>query len=240
MVHSIRDFISKVPDVNTGNRYRVEIFLPAALQAWNNHLDKIQFYCKDCTLPGTTLTQIENRVYGPKRVLGSFKEAGNAATSFLFDQRGLNVKLFNAWIDYIMKPEEKRMEYYVNYIGRVRISLLNNLNKPIYICNLEEAYPFKINELSLSYGQTDILPLEIEWSFRTKSYVEIFNEEVIIESGTKDGSTNLIDQIATGVFSLQEKLNDVAKVGNEIFNDISDAADRVKTVGRIFDIYTDD
>lgn len=236
--HSIRDLISKVPDVNTGNRYRVEIFLPDALKVWNGHLDKIQFYCKECTLPGTTLTQIENRVYGQKRLLGSFKEAGTTSTAFIFDYKGLNVKLFNAWHDYIIKPDVKRLEYYTNYIGRVRISLLNNINKPIYICNLEEAYPVKINELALGYGQNELLPLEIEWCFRTKSYVEIFNEETIIESAVKDGTTSVIGDLINGAISIQDKVSEVATEVLSTVNDINNAADRIRTIGRIFDIYT--
>lgn len=231
-MHSIRDLISKVPDANTGNRYRVEIFLPDALKSWNSELDKIQFYCKECTLPGDGLTQIENRVYGQKRMLGSFKESGTTTISFLFDYKGLNVKLFNAWRNYIVKPDTKRLEYYNNYIGRVRITLLNNLNKPIYVCNLEEAYPLKSNEIALSYNSTDILPIEVEWWYRSLTYSQDSDGSSIIESSIKDGVTSNGDLVDSTIGQAKDIVTEVLGRVNEI----NDAAERIRTIGRIVDI----
>ena len=231
MPHSIRDLVSKVPEVNTGNRYKVELFLPDALKAWSANLDKIQFYCKECTLPANGVTQIENRVYGQKRMLGSFKESGTTNISFLFDYKGFNVKLFNAWLDYIVKPDTKRLEYYANYIGRVRITLLNNLNKTIYVCNLEEAYPLKVNEISLSYNQNDILPLEIEWWYRTRNYTQDRDDESIIESPIKEGTTQLGDLVNSQIDQVTEIVTDVINTTNQV----RDAVERVRSIGRVFD-----
>jgi len=229
---SIRDLIAKVPDANTGNRYKVELFLPDALKAWNGHLDKIQFYCKECTLPANGLTQIENRVYGQKRMLGSFKESGTTTISFLFDYKGLNVKLFNAWTDYIVKPDTKRLEYYNNYIGRVRITLLNNLNKPIYVCNLEEAYPLRVNEIPLGYSQNEILPFEVEWWYRSRTYTQDMDAVSIIESSIKDGSTAAGDLINSAAGNVKDTVSEVLGTMNEINN----AVDSIRTTGRIVDI----
>jgi len=237
MAHSIRELIGKVPDVNAGNRYKVEIFLPDALKGWNKHLDKIQFYCKECSLPENGITQIENRVYGQKRMLGSFKQDGTTTTSFIFDYRALNVKLFNFWLDYIIKPDTKRLEYYENYIGRVRITLLSNLNKVIYVCNLEEAYPLRVNEIPLSYSQNELLPLEIEWWYRSRTYSEDIDEAEMIESSIKEGIIAKGEQVKREVQAAKDVVNKAITDGQNIANKVNEAADRIKTIGRIFDIY---
>lgn len=228
MAHSIRDLISKVPAVTTGNRYKVEIFLPRAMTAWNASIDQIQFYCKECSLPGMTLTQLESRVYGQKRMLGSFLEAGSVSTSFLFDYKGLNVKLFNAWINYIQKPESKRLEYYENYIGRVRITLLNGFNKTIYVCNLEEAYPVKVNEVALGYTQTEILPLDIDWSYRSLSTTSDSDESSIVESAIKQGTSSVGDLVDSPLGEVENAVTGVLQT----IGRIEEAADRIRTAGR--------
>lgn len=231
MPHTIRDLVSKVQDVNTGNRYKVEIFLPDALSAWNAQIDRIQFYCKECTLPANGLTQIENRVYGQKRMLGSFKESGTTNTSFIFDYKGLNVKLFNAWLDYIVKPETKRLEYYANYIGRVRVTLLNNLNKTIYVCNLEEAYPVRVNEITLGYNQTDLLPLEIEWWYRTRTYGSESDETSIIETPAREGTVIAGDIIESQIAQVTDIVSDVVST----VSNVREAVERVRALGRTID-----
>lgn len=227
MAHSIRDLIAKVPDVNLGNRYRVEIFLPEALKSWNAQIDRIQFYCQQCNLPGTALTQVESRIYGQKRKMAVGREDGTTITAFLFDYQGINIKLFNAWHDYMVKPETKRLEYYNNYIGRVRITLLNNRNLPIYVCNLEECYPAKITEHTLGYGQKEILPIEIEWWYRSKSYMSESDLAGMVESSIKEGTAAVGNILDEG----RSVINDILGTVNDINNTIG----QVREIGKIID-----
>lgn len=225
MAHSIRDLIKNVPDINTGNRYMVEIFLPELLRSWNGQLDTIQFYCKECTIPQNGVTQIESRVYGQKKSIASIKESGNTNTSFIFDYKGINVKMFYAWSDIMMDPDTKRLYYYDDYVGRVRITLLNNLNKPIFICNLEEAYPLKISEIPLSYNQNEVLPIEIEWWFRTLSYTNDSDLNSLIESSSKEGVLSNGEKIISSI-------NPSRQVQN-IVNTIENAVESIRPVDRI-------
>lgn len=230
MAHSMRDLLAKVPDVNLGNRYKVEIFLPNRLQSWNAQLDRIQFYCQQCNLPGSNLTQIDNKLYGQKRRITTGREDGTAIIAFLFDYQGINIKLFNAWHDYIVKPETKRLEYYNDYIGRVRITLLNNRNIPIYVCNLEECYPIKITEHALAYGQVEILPLEIEWWYRSKSYMSETDLAGLVESAIKEGTSSVGNILDEGRSVINDILGTV--------NDINQGIGQIREIGRVIDILT--
>lgn len=166
----IRKLVSRVQDVNVGNRYEITLFLPEKLRSeFNLKVDDITFYCGKCSLPGFSNSQIDSRIYGQKRKLGGIRDSNTTcATSYLFDYKGLNIQFFEKWADLIMNPDSKRLGYYNDYIGSMEICVFNNLNDRLIICQLSEVYPIKMNDLSLAYENSELLPLEIEWQYRER------------------------------------------------------------------------
>ena len=167
---SIRKLISKVQDVNTGNRYEVVAYLPRKLHSkYAFSVENITFYCNKCNFPGHQHAQIDSRVYGQKRKLGSIRSSdATVTTSYIYDYKGNNIKLFEDWSNIIMNPINKRLGYYNDYVGELHIILLNNLNEKLTTSILTEAYPIKMNDLPLGYDNAEILPLEIEWQYRER------------------------------------------------------------------------
>lgn len=183
---TIRDLIGKVQDVNLGNRYEVILYLPDKLKAeWNFKVDDITFYCDKCQIPGLTAGKIERQIYGEPRNLGTIvNSADTVEMSYIFDYKGLNIHFFEAWANLVMNPETKRIGYYDDYVGTIEINILNNLNKPILSCVLLEAWPEKINDLELSYTNTEFLPIEIAWQFRSRllRYPDVLNLRGVIQN----------------------------------------------------------
>lgn len=188
-MYGIRDLVGKVKDVNRGDRYEVTLYLPEGLKSsYNFSVDDITFYCQKCNMPGFAHSQIDSRVYGQKKKLGSFRTSDTTvSTSYLFDYKGINIGFFEAWSALIMDPVSKRLGYYEDYIGSMEICIFNNLNERLVTAELSEVYPVKLSDLLLAYDNSEILPLEIEWQYRER--------KIIQESSRSKGGSIIVDPI---------------------------------------------
>ena len=137
--------------------------------------------CSNAQLPGRQMTTLEASEYGPTRKMpvGIEMDGGEATFQFLCDTSFADRFLIQAWQDAIYANDstdsvttslQPYFSYYYDYVGEVRIAVLNQRDNESLIYTLHEAYPVSYSAMDLAYESVDeILKFEVTMAFRTFS-----------------------------------------------------------------------
>ena len=164
------------------NHYEVIIYKPSVLsgsaQSENpnskdiNHvtgMDKISLRCESVTLPGRTLSTVDDtNMHGPVRqVVDKVMYADAVEMTFQSSADGAERVAFEKWQHRAFNPKTWQMGYYNHYVGTVEIYLLDHQMQRRYGIQLMEAFPKILGDVSLSGGaSSEILKWNVEMNFR--------------------------------------------------------------------------
>ncbi len=172
------------------NRYEVEIHPPAqgnlkiaignlakgaksrAMPAeWTGHnLDIIRLRCESITMPGRNLiSAADSNIYGPPReIVSGVTFAEEISCTFQASADLKERRMFEAWQELAFNPYTWNVGYHNDYVGIVKIFLLNRQNKKKFGIFLIEAYPKTIGPSELSYSSNnELIKIPVSFSFRT-------------------------------------------------------------------------
>ena len=164
------------------NHYEVIIYKPALKsdntesENWNANdindvtdMDKISMRCESVTLPGRTLSTVDDtNIHGPRRqVVDGVMYADSVAMTFQSSADGAERVAFEKWQHRAFNPKTWQIGYYNHYVGTVEIYLLDNQMQRRYGIQLMEAFPKVLGDVSLSGAPSAaILKWDVQMNFR--------------------------------------------------------------------------
>lgn len=193
MVFNVNEFKSNVA-ANGGllknNRFAVLISKPNKLDAKFGDLTELRFYAESASVPGIALQTAEQRRQG----VGNLEKTpwGAAFTdvsiTFRIDQQTKTWNFFQAWMGLIYnydvamragQPDtEFELEYKDDYVSLISIFVYNEIDRgsaPIMTIDLYDAFPVSISDMQMSWGNSDIMRLNVTFNFRSWSLREKYS-----------------------------------------------------------------
>ena len=164
------------------NHYEVVIYKPS-LQSNNGQsenenaddikdvtgMDKISMRCETVTLPGRTLSTVDDtNVHGPRRqVVDGVMYADAVEMTFQSSADGAERVAFEKWQHRAFNPKTWQVGYYNHYVGTVDIYLLDNQMQRRYGIQLMEAFPKILGDVSLSGAPSaEIIKWDVSMNYR--------------------------------------------------------------------------
>jgi len=164
------------------NHYEVMIYKPALKsdnimsENMNSHdiagvtgMDKISMRCESVTLPGRTLSTVDDtNIHGPRRqVVDGVMFADSVSMTFQSSADGAERVAFEKWQHRAFNPKTWQVGYYNHYVGTVEIWLLDNQMQRRYGIQLMEAFPSILGDVTLSGAPSaEILKWDVSMNFR--------------------------------------------------------------------------
>ena len=144
-------------DFLRGNRYRLTMNVPSALHS--TYAGDMQMICENCNsidLPGTDIATYEYASKGAPINLPYQRTYNPIVANFYVDAKGTVRKFFEDWIDVIWNPENYNMNYLDDFSVDLVIESLNTKNEVILTYNINHAWPLKIDNIPVSYADSEI------------------------------------------------------------------------------------
>jgi len=156
---NLNNFITKITKTGVAktNRFEVRISPPEALQEFKNDGELVSLYCDISNLPGMSVITKGLRLYGPayqRPVSSEFN--GEAINMTFYLDRDMRVKaFFDSWMFRTVDPNSFNVNYAKDYIAKIKISQLDENDKPTYSVYLQDAFPRAMSLVDLSAGATN-------------------------------------------------------------------------------------
>jgi len=156
---NLNNFITKITKTGVAktNRFEVRISPPKALLEFKNDGELVSLYCDISNLPGMSVITKGLRLFGPayqRPVSSEFN--GEAINMTFYLDRDMRVKaFFDAWMFQTINPNSFNVNYAENYTATIKISQLDENDKPTYSVYLEDAFPRAMSLVDLSAGATN-------------------------------------------------------------------------------------
>jgi len=156
---NLNNFITKITKTGVAktNRFEVRITPPLALQAFKNDGELVSLYCDISNLPGMSVITKGLRLFGPayQRPISS-EFNGEAINMTFYLDRDMHVKaFFDAWMFKTVNPNSFNVSYASEYACDIKISQLDENDKPTYSVYLQDAFPRAMSLVDLSSGATN-------------------------------------------------------------------------------------
>ena len=151
----------------------------------------VSLKCSAISMPGRVMSiTTDNNHFGPERQIVDGVTFGDIATKFtMLSSDGKEKQYFEAWQGMAWNVDDWTVGYYDDYVGQVMIYLLDEQDERKYGCQLFEAYPKIVGDLSLSSDSNNqVLDLDVTFSYRYWGLLE--------------GASNIPKRITQGLFDL--------------------------------------
>lgn len=152
-------------DFLRGNRYKITISPPGALSKYNSSIKMICDNCNTIDLPGTDISTYEFASKGAPILMPYQRSYNPVVAGFYVDSGGLVRQFFEDWIDLIWDPENFNMNYLSEYGVNIIIESLNAQNETILTYNLNHAWPLKIDNIPVSYADSEVQKCTITFAY---------------------------------------------------------------------------
>lgn len=139
-------------------------------------LRTIQMRAESVQLPGRNLSTADDaNIYGPIRtVADGVNFAEDINITFQCGSELGERKFFEAWQETCYERETWNMKYYWDYVGTIKIYLLDVNNKRRYGLACMEAYPKTVGGIDLTYTPaSDIAKVTVSFVFRYWKNIDI-------------------------------------------------------------------
>jgi hypothetical protein len=193
------------------NHYEVMIYKPSHLKENSvtnendnrfdidgvRDMDKISMRCESVTLPGRTLSTVDDtNIHGPRRqVVDGVMYADSVAMTFQSSADGAERVAFEKWQHRAFNPKTWQVGYYNHYVGTVEIFLLDHLMKRRYGIQLMEAFPKILGDVSLSGGASaEILKWTVDINFRYWRTADINQQKSTLTDKLTQTLTNVAER----------------------------------------------
>ena len=198
------------------NLFRVEITSNNPLGTNSSIRERLSLVCHNAQIPGLTMVATDKDLTYRSNVRQ--KTYDDITLAFHCNDDMLELKYFQDWMESMVDPATNRVGFYNNYIGTITVHKLSRqLNKnngtdsnaTTLVTVINEAYPKRIEPLSLDYSGTGVMSLSVNFSYRNyyQKWVslkaaespEIRGEPIARRSDSRDNSQiNPLDKTFLG------------------------------------------
>jgi hypothetical protein len=188
------------------NLYEVSIYRPSLTSSSHDN-QRLHINCKSANIPSRSLGVSE-----PDQGYRAFAESGlfenEISLSFNMSADFMELRFFQDWLDYIVKPNSRHIEYYDNYIGSLKIINKDRNQQKALQTNFRDVYPKTISALSLEAGQaSEVMSLEVTMAYRDYEqtwYKEQRTEPNVIPEPVKVYATKTVDTVRNQINPMLE------------------------------------
>lgn len=164
----INNFISEIKSRGLAktNRYQVNMAFPVTVS--DPSTPRIaELFCDSVNLPGMNIATMPSRFYGDPREMPYERSFDPVTMVFLIDSDMRIKNLFDRWMESIIRPTTRTINYYKNYITDINITVLkvNETDEP-YKVQLFEAYPKTIGAIQMGNDSRDVMRLPVTFAYR--------------------------------------------------------------------------
>ena len=155
------------------NLFRVEITSNNPLGTNSRIRERLSLVCHNAQIPGLTMVATDKDLTYRSNVRQ--KTYDDITLAFHCNDDMLELKYFQDWMENMVDPSTNRVGFYNNYIGTITVHKLSKqLNKnntadsnaTTLVTVINEAYPKRIEPLSLDYSGTGVMSLSVNFSYR--------------------------------------------------------------------------
>tara|TARA_B100001094_G_scaffold229268_1_gene223886 strand:+ start:464 stop:1174 length:711 start_codon:yes stop_codon:yes gene_type:complete len=146
--------------------------------------------CSEINMPGRVMNMTtDDNHFGPARQVVDGVTFGDITAKFtMLSVDGKEKQYFEAWQGMAWNIDDWSVGYYDEYVGEIKIYLLNEKGERKYGCHLFEVYPKTVGDISLNSGTSDIVDLDVTFSYRYWGLLE--------------GESTIPQRITQGLFDL--------------------------------------
>ena len=178
MAKGIGQFISQtLANFASPNLFRVDIAKNNPFATNPLIRERLSLVCHNAQIPGLTMVATDKDLAYRSNVRQ--KTYDDITLAFHCNDDMLELKYFQDWMEQMVNPSTNRVGFYNSYIGTITINKLsrqttvrpNNQNPPepnatTLVTTIHEAYPKRIEPLSLDYAGTGVMSLSVNFSYR--------------------------------------------------------------------------
>ena len=149
-------------------RYEVVIGSPPRLATDNKGARNVSLKCESISFPGRNIdTTTDTNIYGPTREIATGFSFADITATFQCSSE-MNEKIFfERWQESSFNINSWAMRFYKEYVGEIRIFLLDEQDQRRYGVKLWECFPKNIAEQTLNSGTiNEQLKLNVTFSYR--------------------------------------------------------------------------
>lgn len=165
MANKITDFIAQTKSrgMMRSNRYEVVVPFPSKD---SNTMKLATLFCDSLSLPGINVASTPARVFGEGREMPYERTYEPIQLSFYCDSNLEIKKAFESWIDLIINPQTRAIQYYNTYIKDIQIYVQTVEDNTTYSVTLYEAYPKSIQAIQMSYDSKEVMKVNVTMQYK--------------------------------------------------------------------------
>lgn len=180
-IRPITDFISTIKQsgIAKTNHFTFSFLPPFKTDVFgdmNTSTRMFNLMCSHTTLPGVNIATNPSRTFGEQFEFPNDKIYDPVSTVFYVDAKMHVKKLFDLWTEVIQDPRARTFNFMHDYSAHVVITVFDRNSRPQYMVVLEDAFPKTMGEVSLGHDVSDIMRLNVTWSYRRWSSWLIDND----------------------------------------------------------------
>ena len=165
---SIYDFKSQMTSFARPNLFEVEV-----TPKGNSLVERLNFSCFQASIPGLSIATVDrDKSY---RGIAYQKLYEDITLGFYVNSNMEELKIFQKWMELMIRPEDNHVGFYDTYIGTVKIKNLDKQQETVLTTTLHDAYPKSIEAIGLDYGTTDTV-MTVSVSMTYRYYTQEFAE----------------------------------------------------------------
>ena len=159
---NISDFKANTSRFAFSNLYQVEVYDNKVLTNNKTLFDKLVFQCSAAIIPGTTIATTEKAL--DFRTRAKQRIYDDISLTFYCSESMDEYRYFDDWLNRVINKNTNRVGYHKEYIGTIKVKKLGKANKFENVSTskvenqtfmttiIEEAYPKKVDPISLDYN----------------------------------------------------------------------------------------
>lgn len=171
----ISQFISQIRTTGLArtNRYDAYLIYPDIITG--DVAIFTNLFCESASLPGINVSTTPSTIYGEQREFPYQKMYTPLSLTFYVDSSMKVKKAFDQWINHVINPISRTINYYKSYTGTIELVPRNVDDSSYYSVIFEEVYPKSIQDIQLSQDSRDVMKLTVTFQYkywRTRDMVE--------------------------------------------------------------------
>lgn len=170
----------KAKGLARNNRFSISIGVPELLQnSRYSNLRLIQMYCETVNVPGLNIATQPNRSFGEQREIPYDRNFEPISMTFYVDTAMTVKTFFDAWMDCIIDPTSRTLNYYDLYIGNILVTIQDINDNKAYTLKLWEAYPKSVQAITLDNNGRDVIKLNVTFNYKyfTRENLDLLSGE---------------------------------------------------------------
>ena len=185
---NISDFKASSSSFAFSNLYQVEVYDNKVSNNNKTLFDKLVFQCSAAIIPGTTIATTEKAL--DFRTRAKQRIYDDISLTFYCSENMEEYIYFDNWLDRVINKTSNRVGYHNEYIGTIKVKKLGKANKfenfrnisevenqTVMTTTIEEAYPKKVDPISLDYNPSGAVTTFAVTFGYTVHYHEVENDD---------------------------------------------------------------